>query len=278
MNTPKRAAAVAAALATAVGGTVLLPAQADAVGTIPAIRVTMTGQAIRMNTNTIHAGRVKFRVVTPKGDHGFQLLRLHPGYQPRQLKRDIGLAFQGRVRAIRRIDRRVTWLGGAEVRPNHPGRYSVTLRRGRYFAVDQNGPAAAMLRVVGTPTPRAGISSSSTIVGTITDRFRAPQAIPARGWTTFKDTSDEPHFLVFQHVKRGTTRAMVRQFLHSQNQGRPPFALRGSTSSGVVSGGRQILFHYNLPAGRYVILCFWPSDETGMPHALMGMFRFVTLR
>jgi hypothetical protein len=27
-----------------------------------------------------------------------------------------------------------------------------------------------------------------------------------------------------------------------------------------------------------VLLCWWPSDENGMPHAMMGMFRFINLR
>jgi hypothetical protein len=26
------------------------------------------------------------------------------------------------------------------------------------------------------------------------------------------------------------------------------------------------------------LACFWPSDETGMPHALMGKYRLVNLR
>lgn len=276
MNKLRRVAAMAAALATAVGGTSLLPAQAEAAGTIPTIRVSMGAKGVHMSTSTVHAGRVRFRAHTPQGDHSLQLLRLHKGYQPAQLRKDIGLAFQGNLAAIRRLDHRVTWLGGAETKPNRPGIYSVFLRAGTYFAVDQNGPGAARLRVVGTPAPRTGIGSTSTIMGNIKDRFVAPNAIPHRGWTTFKDTSDEPHFLVFQHVKPGTTRAMVRKALRSNS--RPPFQLPGSTSSGVVSGGKQIQFHYNLPAGKYVILCFWPSDETGMPHAFMGMFRFVNLR
>jgi hypothetical protein len=276
MNTRRRVAAVVAAIATAVGGTALLPTQADAVGSIPTVKVFLGAKAVHLSTSTIHAGRVRFRAHTPQGGHEMQLLRLHKGYQPAQLRKDVGQAFQGNLAAIRRLDHRVSWLGGAGTRPKHPGIYSVFLRAGTYFVVDQNGPGAARLRVVGTPRPRVGIVSSSTIVGNINDRFEAPRAIPHRGWTTFKDTSDEPHFLEFQRVKPGTTRAMVRKAIRSN--GRPAFLLPGSTSTGTVSGGRHIQFHYNLPAGKYVILCFWPSDETGMPHAFMGMFRFVNLR
>jgi len=276
MNTRRRVAASAAALATAVGGTALLPTQADAVGTIPTVNVFLGAKGLHMSTTTVHAGRVKFNARTPKGDHELQLLRLHKGYTPAQLGKDVNAGFQGNVAAVKRLDHRVTWLGGAETKPNHPGSYSVYLRPGTYFVVDQNGPGAARLRVVGTPVPRTGITSSSTIIGNIKDRFMAPKAIPHTGWTTFKDTSDEPHFVVFQHVKPNTTRAMVRKALRSNKQ--PAFALPGSTSAGVVSGSRHIQFHYKLRPGKYVIMCFWPSDENGMPHAFMGMFRFINLQ
>jgi hypothetical protein len=33
-----------------------------------------------------------------------------------------------------------------------------------------------------------------------------------------------------------------------------------------------------MPAGRYVVACYWPDDDTGMPHAFMGMFKLITLR
>ena len=278
MNTRRRVAAVVAAMATAVTGTALVPSQVDAAGKIPTIRARMTDQAIHLSRDTVRAGRIKFRVTVPSGDHTLQVLQLHKGYRPRDLMSDIDNAFRGRIPAIKRVDTRVTWYGGAEATKNHPGRYSVTLPAGKYLIVDQSGPAGALLTVTGALQPRAWIHNDSTIVGTGGDRFRAPKVIPNSGWTVFKDTSDEPHFLVIQHVKRGTTRHMITRYFKSGNQAEPPFALPETTSSGVISGGSQILFHYNLPAGRYVLMCFWPSDESGMPHAMMGMYRMINLR
>ena len=35
---------------------------------------------------------------------------------------------------------------------------------------------------------------------------------------------------------------------------------------------------YDLPAGQYVIMCFFPDPHMGgMPHALMGMLRMIHL-
>jgi hypothetical protein len=35
---------------------------------------------------------------------------------------------------------------------------------------------------------------------------------------------------------------------------------------------------YNLPRGTYVLICFVSDEETGMPHALMGMHKVVILK
>jgi len=281
MNTRTRVAAVAAALATAVGGTALLPTQVDAVGRIPIIKTTVTHKAIRLSMHSVQAGRVRFRVVTPAGDHVLQLVRLHKGYTKAQFGQDMGKAFSGDTAAIKRVDRRVTWAGGAEAKPNKGGAFATVLTAGTYYLIDQNdqtGRVVSALTVTGPLEARAPMRTSSTIVGTGADRFRAPLAIPHTGWTVFKDTSDEPHFLVFQRVKPNVTRKTITQYFQSGSQAEPPWILPGSTSTGVISGGSRTVFHYNLPAGHYALLCWWPSDETGMPHAMMGMYRLINLR
>jgi hypothetical protein len=44
-------------------------------------------------------------------------------------------------------------------------------------------------------------------------------------------------------------------------------------STSVVGGGRSLSFDYRLPPGRYVLTCWWPDAEDGVPHALKGMHR-----
>jgi hypothetical protein len=42
----------------------------------------------------------------------------------------------------------------------------------------------------------------------------------------------------------------------------------------VISGGKSMTLKYRLPAGRYVMVCFWPdADMGGTPHAFLGMYR-----
>ena len=93
----------------------------------------------------------------------------------------------------------------------------------------------------------------------------------------FANQADQPHFLVIQRVKDSTTNAKVRKFINSGGQGNPSWVLKASTESGVVSPGKSQLFRYDLPAGKYLVACFWPDYFTGMPHAFMGMWKLVTL-
>lgn len=272
--------AVCAALTLGAGTAVLAPTAASAAAPLPTLTVTMSANGISTSSGTtVHAGRVMIRVVSTGGEHDLQLAKLARGYSLAQASKDFaGLFGPGNVPAVRRVDRNVHFLGGASVTPGHPALFAETLYAGTYQLIDTNGPAHSVLNVVGTPPRRGWVAQSSTIIGNRQDRFQSPATLPHTGWTLFRDTSDEPHFIVLQQVKPGTTAKQIGDFLASGSNGAPPFALAGSASSGIVSGGTQMLWHYALPAGRYAMLCFWPDDATGMPHANMGMYKLVTLR
>ncbi|MGB8652021.1 MAG: hypothetical protein WCD35_15315, partial [Mycobacteriales bacterium] len=196
--------------AVSVGAAVLalsaaLTTPAAAAAPVPVRSVTITNRAISVaGGTTMHAGRVIFVVRTPSGDHALQLLKLKRGYTPRQAIADVNAAFSGNIPAIRRVDANIKWLGGAEATPGHPGMFAETLYAGTYYAVDQGGNAMTTLHVFGTPPPRAWVDQRSTITTTTANRFATTSAIPHAGWTLFRNASDEPHFLVLQHVKAST--------------------------------------------------------------------------
>jgi hypothetical protein len=225
--------------------------------------------------NTLHAGRINFKVVTGQGTHVLQILRLHRGYTLQDLGPDFGRAFSGDTDAIRRLDEKVTWRGGAQAKPHKPGFFTVTLGRGHFFMLDQNGPGLTPFRVVGDPVQRPGVPHQSKITAFSYGFESEPETIPADGTLYFFNQSDQPHFLVMQHVKEGTTRKQVKHGLRTN--GRPSWVLPGGNSAGVVSPYFGQTLQYDLPPGKYVIMCFWPAIDTGMPHAFMGMFKFIHL-
>jgi hypothetical protein len=217
-----------------------------------------------------------FRVVTGKGDHTLQIARLHRGCTLAQAGADLNKSFGGDVAAIRRVDSHITFRGGAEARPNHPGRFGTTLHAGHFVFLDQNSNTVAMVTVVGTAPSRRALPRSSAITAFSYGFGTSSDTIPASGWTHVANQSDQPHFVEFQHVKPGTTPAMVRRALKSNKQ--PSWILRGGTSTGVISPYFGEAFHYDLPPGKYFIACWWPDDDTGMPHAMMGMWKLIWLK
>lgn len=246
---------------------------------VPVVVAHVSSSSISLSTGArMHAGRVIFRVVTGRGDHELQVARLHSGYSLAQAGADLNASFQGDVAAIRRIDDNITFRGGAEARPQRPGAFGVSLTAGRYLLIDQDSNATTWLRVTGTAQQRAKIAHQSRITTFSYGFGTTPAILPASGWTRIYDRSDQPHFVVLNHVRKNTTNAMVRRYFASGGESQPAFALRANTSAGVISPDRGETVHYSLPAGRYLLACYWPDDDSGMPHAFMGMWKLVTLR
>jgi hypothetical protein len=275
----------ATTVAVAASGTILAATDAGAhpAAKKPAlvIHAKVTKKTVKLDRESVRAGRITFEVNAPKGDHTLQVVRLHHGYTPDQLQADAGAGLdQGDVDAINRLDTKVTWLGGVEVRGGKSGEFSVTLKRaGEYFVADQNGEGAAVLTVKGSAVKRESANLTGTFTALDGSRWDAPKSVQHNGWIRLKNTSDQPHFMVLNEVKKSTTKKDVKQYFNSGAESEPEFGLKHFASSGVFSPGTNVNFHLqHVPAGKYLLMCFWPDKETGMPHAAMGMWRLVTLK
>jgi hypothetical protein len=257
----------------------MVPGAAEASSKVPTVTVTMTDKSVTLSGGTtLHAGRVHFKVVSPSGDHELQILKLvKRGYTATEAGKDVDAAFNGNIAAIKRIDSNIRWLGGADAPAGNPGQFAETLYAGKYYFIDQNSTARTLVTVVGSPPDRAWITNTSTI-SMHNYGFSTTSSIPRSGWTLLRDVADEPHFLVLQHVKSSTSASDVKKYIASKSQNPPSWALPEQTSSGVISPQTQTEFHYNLPAGKYLLACFWPDDQSGMPHFYMGMWKLVTLK
>jgi hypothetical protein len=254
-------------------------ASTAAAGHVPIVVARMGHSTVHLSVgHRLHAGRVIFRVVAKDGGHALQLARLHKGYTLKQAGKDFARAFRGDVKAIRRLDDNITFMGGASATPQRPGAFAVNLRRGRLLAFDQNGNGVTRLRVFGTPPSRPTITAGSAITAFSYGFGTSQSTLPKSGWTQVRDQSDQPHFVVFLRVKDTTTNRMVRRFVKSGGHGNPSWALKVNISTGVISPNRLQVFRYDLPAGKYLLACFWPDDDTGMPHFFMGMWKLIRLQ
>ena len=251
---------------------------ADASTSLKTVTVAMSAKSVTLSTGTsLHAGRYMFKVASVDDDT-LQLLVLRAGYSEAQADKDFGAAFGGNVAAVKRIDNGIRFFGGVEAVNHHAGYFVETLYAGTYYFSGQNSNVRTKVHVFGTPPAgQAWVNSTSTLVANKSNRWAVPTSIPRSGWTLFRNEAAEPHFIVLQQVQPSTTYRQVVAALKSSSQAPPSWALPGTYSTAVVSPGAQMLFHYSLPAGKYVMLCYWPDDATGMPHALMGMYKFITL-
>lgn len=229
---------------------------------------------------TIQPGVNTFRITSAKPSL-FQLVMPAEGYTQEQAAADIEAGLnKSNVKALKRFEKNVTLYGGAMSTPERPGKLVTRLPAGDYWALDvyRKVTKFASVTVAGAET---GLSmpKSPTIkaVDSITWAKR-PASIPRKGMLTFKNRADENHFLVLAKLKPGKTIQDVEAYIANGFKGPDPVDFRHSLDTGVISPGQTEVVNYKLPRGNYLMVCFWPDDSKGMPHAMMGMLRGIRLR
>jgi hypothetical protein len=256
------------------------------------VEVVGNGSHVYLDHNAVQAGSIQFRVSTstPAGGSGsdISLFKLQPGTTLGKVVSDFNEEFGAApAKGTRDLTRDITIYGLADVIHGYPMVVTEPLAPGTYYMVDSSaappsGPSSFTRFTVGSD--RSGVAQSSdrasalTVKTTTSDRFVAPDNWPHDATVTVANVSDTLHFMDLQPVKPGTTDRQVQAYFDSGSQAPPPFAAQGPTGgSDVLSPGRTLQLTYDLPAGTYVLLCFIADDQTGMPHAVMGMHKVVVI-
>jgi hypothetical protein len=241
------------------------------------------------------AGRVDLKLKAVGGEQEIEIVRLKPGYTFADVNRDFGAfgAYEGgapgaskqaALKGLRRVVRNVKFYGGLDTGSLRSVQGSVVLNKpGKYYIVnDENqGPAQPHKIVVTAKVGTRSVPvSTATVKATTAKRFIGAKVLPHKGTITFKNRStNSPHFLVLQHVKKGTTRRQVIAYVNSNSQAPPPWGLKDNVATDVVGEGKSQTLTYDLPRGTYVEMCFFPDLQGSlMPHAAMGMDRIVKLK
>ena len=297
----RRFFAVAAAAAMALGGLLGTASSAAAQSqALPTTHVSVQGNGnsarVTLSRSTVPAGRLVFSVSSSRTQArgGSDVVLLHPraGVSLARVFADFRDEFSQHpataARGTRELTRDARFYGLAQVDKGHPVTVTQHLTGGTYYLLDldeQTGvgphPVATRFTVRGRDDNADAESGGRGPLVRLTsaDRFVTPGTLPARGTITVRNTSDTVHFMALQPVKKGTTDRQIQRFFDSGSHATPPFFVRGPTAGmGPQSPGRQAQFTYRLPAGTYVMLCFVADDRTGIPHAIMGMHKVVTLK
>jgi hypothetical protein len=251
------------------------------------VKLTSTKGGIKVSTTTIRPGNTLFKVYRGGSGGELEVLRLRPGYSLAQASQDFGAGIgQGNVAAIKRVDHNVVFYGGIDVPAKgvtKPNQWGVKIDKpGKYYVINigNNSNAVARLTVRGTihrgalPKPTGWVNAAGTVDA---NRWVTPATDPHSGWMRTTNNAEEPHFPVLNQVQESTTNQDVRDYIASNTQTPPTWALAGSTEAGIISPGHTMVWKYSVPKGKYIVMCFWPSKTNGMPHFAMGMFKLFHL-
>lgn len=257
------------------------------------VRVVGNGSAVWIDHTHIQSGSIRFAVSTTNpssqqgGGSSVSLFRLNPGVSLDRFRHDLADEFDQHPKAAadgtRELTQDVHVMGLADVVQGSPEVVTEKLTPGTYYLMDLGNmvfpPALTTLHV---RTAGANIEQDSdlrsqlTVMATSADRFVAPRNWPHRGTYTFKNVSDTLHMMDIQRVKPGTTDQQITAFFNGTNPN-VPFMPGPGGGNDVTSPGVTFQLSYDLPPGTYVLLCFIADDQTGMPHAFMGMHKVIVL-
>lgn len=257
------------------------------------------GHAVHLSAGWAYSGSIHFAVSTtaPQTQNGggsaVSLFQLKPGRDLDDVTRALHEEFSSNpptaAKGTRDILATAVVHGLADVVPGHPETVTEFLAPGTYWVMDvANVPprgAPTFTRLVVRPAIRH-IEQDSDLpsqvhVSTVDEHFQAPSVWPHEGTYTFSNNADVIHFMNLEPVKPGTTDRDVQRFfdsiLNGKNNVPPPFRAGPTGGNDVVSPGNSLQVTYDLPAGRYVMVCFVADEQTGIPHAFMGMHKVVVL-
>ena len=286
VNRLRRGVAVASATALVCAPLLVVPSGATASSApttsraaTPHLTLTLAGKSIKVDgPDRLRPGRVRLSV---SGKAVVELAMFKRGYDASDFARDVN-AFGAKndLKAFKRALANTQILGG------FAGGASGTIvlpRAGSYtpFAIGGRGVVLGdPIEVRGEKRSSSAPSTDGRIIAKNGPSWGGSSTLPAKGRFLLKNKGNTgvPHFVILQQVAEGTTTDQVLEFLQSGEEGNPPWALPASMETGSVSPGRSLTANYDLPAGQYVVMCFFPDPKMGgMPHALMGMLEMIHL-
>ena len=281
----RRVVAVVCATALASSPVLLAPTTAGASGAattnaraaMPHLTALLTKKTIIVKgADDLRAGRVHLDV---RGRGIVEFITFKKGYDVADFTADVNkFGAKNDTKALKRALKNSTIIGGLSgggtgtiVFPK-PGAYTP-------FSIGERGVVTGKTLVVDGPkrsskTPK----TDGAIIGKNGPAWGGTSQLPAKGRFQFKNKADQPHFVALQQVQPGTTTDQVLEVLQNEEGPEPSWVLPAGMETGTLSPGRSMTVDYDLPAGQYVVMCFFPDPKMGgMPHSLMGMLRMITL-
>jgi hypothetical protein len=257
----------------------------DTEGGGDSIAITATGLSYSLSTDDVSSGLVK-TTLWNRGDqpHQAQIAKFKPGVGVADFR---AILQGGNPEAV--IGLFAGFYGGPNVvAPGHSQTTWENLPPGRYLLLCFVPDAAtgmphfamgmyAPFEVAGPPGS-GGVDADQTVTAVDPFQFVIPAEMHTDSVVRFQNQSAmDVHELSLGRLHPGKTVADVVAWADPRTGGGPPpFDVMGGAGA-LNPGGGQEWFSLHLPPGSYIAFCLVPDDETGLPHAAMGMVQAFTV-
>jgi hypothetical protein len=147
-------------------------------------------------------------------------------------------------------------------------------------------PPAPLTVAAGAGSPVAGPSLTADVEATLTEyAFKGLEAGLRPGSQIWKVTNagKQPHFMILGEAPNGATTEQLLASLNAEMTGTPVAngldLTRIPTTGGctTLSAGQTLYLPLALAAGSYAAVCFFPDEQTFVPHAMLGMATIFTV-
>ncbi|HVL23412.1 MAG TPA: hypothetical protein VM450_04960 [Thermomicrobiales bacterium] len=121
-------------------------------------------------------------------------------------------------------------------------------------------------------------STATLTIGEMTIEQTAGELVAGENLIKIENVGVQPHFVELQKVPDGTTKANIEATLQAEMGGTPEAEVLDFADLSVAglsadqSGGTTQWVTVTLEAGTHAAMCFIADPESGMPHAMMGMY------
>ncbi|HET8521831.1 MAG TPA: hypothetical protein VFL82_01280 [Thermomicrobiales bacterium] len=279
------------------GGSVALAAQSAgatplAAAGLPELTITLTDQGFQAPAETPGGRYLVTLDNQSKQDGEIDFTMLPSGTTVQNLITDFATPVGQQEQPLPAYVYKATIAGGPTAPAGQKGQAVVNLTEGTWviWYGGQSTPKPVEMKVTkGTdpsaaPEPKAAVS-----VGLTEFSFSGLDQPVATGTNVWKlmNTGKQPHFLEIDEVPAGTTTQQIESLLTSGGPGTPPpnatppplaTTIQFISDTSAISPGQSMWVTFTLQPGTYAALCFFPDEQTGMPHAMEGMVQVFTVQ
>lgn len=152
----------------------------------------------------------------------------------------------------------------------------VDLKPGTWLVMDQINPATppVFTTVVAGAGDGTEVPTDAPVIGMYNFAFTGIATTQTPGKVTWKmeNKGTQPHEVALYQIETGVT---PETFLASFDGNSPPAGIPFGTAA--TTPGDAIWKEFNLTPGNYIVVCFIPDEESGAPHAQLGMMTTFTV-